>query len=93
MTPYDAYRERTIDTPMGNVEIAERLWNEGEDDEQWAYTQSLNPELGDNAITGEALGHFVKCFAVARQLVEEGYTLYAQIDSEHLLWVRYTKPP
>lgn len=94
MVHYYDRRKRSIETPLGPVEITERKWNEGEDDEHWAYVQSLSadwPKCGEscNVPNGEVLAFLLEQFTVARTLVQEGYELNCQLDSENLLWVNY----
>lgn len=91
MTPHDKSRERCIDTPMGEVTIGEKKWNEGEEDEHWAYVQCMTAYFDEESPTGEVVGHFLKQFAIAQQLANEGYELHSHLDDENLLWVNYTE--
>lgn len=89
MSEHDKRRTREIDTPMGNVVIVEKLWNEGGEDERWSYVQRSAPPQFDSLSTGDVLGYYVKKYAVSRQLVEEGYRVEDRLDDRHLLWTKY----
>lgn len=95
MSHYNKRRKRSIETPLGPVEIVEKKWNEGEDDEHWAYVQCLNPEFPDCEETCDisnavVIGFFVKQYSIVKTLVAEGYEFYHQLDGENFLWVNYT---
>lgn len=93
MTHYDDRRKRSIDTPLGPVQITEKKWNEGEEDEHWAYVQNFNPQYPkqhkEQPPNGEVVGFFLKQYSIARQLAADGYELYEQLDDDCLLWVNY----
>lgn len=91
MTLCSDCRERTISTPVGTVEITEQYWDEDGEDNFWTYTQLLNPMFEGDVRSGDVLRHFVKQYAIAYQLFEEGYTTCKQLDSENLIWVKYTE--
>jgi len=90
MYPHDGRRTRTIETPLGGVPIQETKWNEGEEDEHWAYNQSFQFDFDEDVSNGEILGKLVEQYAVARELTSEGYEFHSMLEDGVIFWINYT---
>jgi len=71
--------------------IREEMYEKGTPSEHWSYVQDLDPSFCNAEPTGEVLGFLVKQYAIAYQLVEDGYEYQNIVDTGKILWVKYTE--
>jgi len=90
MGPHDGRRTRTIETPLGGKQIQETKWNEGEEDEHWAYNQDFQFDFDEDVSNGEILGKLVEQYAVARELTSDGYEFHSMLEDGVIFWINYT---
>jgi hypothetical protein len=92
MTHYEQRRTRTIDTPLGPETIEERKWNEGEDDEHWAYNQDLKAAFNyeEDTPNGHIVGELLRQYTVAQELTSDGYEFHSMLEPGTIFWINYT---
>lgn len=89
MEHYNKARHRQIDTPVGDVEIREKKWNEGSSDEYWTYVQEVMTQFDDDTLNGEIVAHLLEQYSIVYHLVDEGYEFHEQLDESKLMWIKY----
>lgn len=90
MSAHDRQRTLTIQTPIGERTLTERLWKSGVDDDHWAVVQEVNfKHLDEDSPAGEIVGFFLEEYTLARTLWDKGYEFNSILDDSAILW---TKP-
>lgn len=89
MTHYDDRRSRTIETPAGPVMVDEKRWNEGDEDDHWAYVQNLKTSFHEDVEDGVIVADLLKEAHLAGALVNQGYEYHSMLEQGVILWVKY----